>query len=76
MRSVVALGVALLGIGVLAVPVDQDVSLDARQVLDPGGPTGPGSPMSMNSLACLLMIGKNTFTDLFGAKTELSLLLP
>ncbi|EPE33364.1 hypothetical protein GLAREA_06377 [Glarea lozoyensis ATCC 20868] len=46
MRSVVALGVALLGIGALAVPVDQDISLDARQVLDPGGPSGPGSPMN------------------------------
>jgi hypothetical protein len=44
MRSVVALGFALLRAGVLAVPVDQDISLDPRQILDPGGSNG--SPLS------------------------------
>lgn len=47
MRAFAAIGFALFGLGALAVPVDQEVSLDPRQVLDPGGPGGPGSPMSM-----------------------------
>jgi hypothetical protein len=48
MKPFVALGVALLGARVLGMPFEEDVSLNPRQVLDPGG--GDGSPMSMDTL--------------------------